>query len=380
MFLSSFFIHSRINRFSPLMYRLNSPSFFLEADLKINPFFFEHDHQMQNTGFFISISPALKFPSFVIGPEAQLSYFSFDGKKEGDILHGTLFSIRGLITSTLFILDWFHLQFGFGGMWLQSNFESDAKGWIALRKAGLVYIFNIIFNLPFEFINFEIRNQIDIVDLFNFEKTTFRILPFYTGSFRVNFIPYLRWIKIFLESSAMVYQYQDEEIDITKGMFLWSIGVSFDLTFPEESSYMSDVKQKWIEKRQKETVQEEKIEIDPIIAKLLELDVDETVSYYTILFIENSNILEPDSYGILDKIYHFLEEYRDRNYLITGYSEYLGIPALEIQQSTEKAKAIKNYLVNRGIDEERLTITTMGTIYFKEDNQNKPEIKFTRTK
>jgi outer membrane protein OmpA-like peptidoglycan-associated protein len=77
-------------------------------------------------------------------------------------------------------------------------------------------------------------------------------------------------------------------------------------------------------------------------------------------FKPNSSVIETDSYSQMDKIYAFLSENPTLVVEIGGHSNLLVGDELGLKLSTERAKAVAEYLSNKGIDKSRLVTKGYG--------------------
>lgn len=85
------------------------------------------------------------------------------------------------------------------------------------------------------------------------------------------------------------------------------------------------------------------------------VQVNATVALRNIQFASNSFVLEPVSRIELDKLVQMLGENPRMHIQVSGYTDNTGDAAKNIILSTNRAKAVAEYLVNKGIDGKRLT-------------------------
>jgi outer membrane protein OmpA-like peptidoglycan-associated protein len=79
-----------------------------------------------------------------------------------------------------------------------------------------------------------------------------------------------------------------------------------------------------------------------------------------IRFGRNSTALDADSQVLLNEVFEQLARAPDQRVLITGYTDRSGEPAMNLRLSEQRAKAVRNYLLERGIDGERLMVNYYG--------------------
>ena len=70
--------------------------------------------------------------------------------------------------------------------------------------------------------------------------------------------------------------------------------------------------------------------------------------------------LEPESYKVLDELVAFLTRKEDVKIEVGGHTDNVGKPAANLKLSMERANAVKDYLIAKGIKEERLTAKGYG--------------------
>jgi len=74
---------------------------------------------------------------------------------------------------------------------------------------------------------------------------------------------------------------------------------------------------------------------------------------------DKSNLL-PESYPVLDKAVELLKNKPNVNVEIAGYTDYIGTDAYNQDLSEARAQTVKNYLVSKGINANRLTTVGYG--------------------
>ncbi len=70
--------------------------------------------------------------------------------------------------------------------------------------------------------------------------------------------------------------------------------------------------------------------------------------------------LLPESYTVLDKSVVLLKDKPDAKFEIEGYTDYIGTKAYNMDLSIQRAQAVKDYLVSKGIEQNRLTVVGFG--------------------
>jgi outer membrane protein OmpA-like peptidoglycan-associated protein len=77
-------------------------------------------------------------------------------------------------------------------------------------------------------------------------------------------------------------------------------------------------------------------------------------------FEVNKAIILPVSYPILDELVKLLKEYPDANISLAGHTDSDGSDEDNLQLSKDRAKAVGDYLIDKGISADRITSTGFG--------------------
>lgn len=85
-----------------------------------------------------------------------------------------------------------------------------------------------------------------------------------------------------------------------------------------------------------------------------------TRSNITLRFARASVLLEGESRVLLNEVFEQLARSPLDRVLITGYTDRSGDPAVNLRLSEQRAKAVRNYLLQRGIAPERLLVNYYG--------------------
>ncbi len=81
-----------------------------------------------------------------------------------------------------------------------------------------------------------------------------------------------------------------------------------------------------------------------------------------IFFDYNKATLKPESYPELNRLVNFLKQHPDIKIEISGHTDTLGTLEYNMKLSEQRAKAVYNYLINKGISPERLTTKGYGPL------------------
>ena len=88
------------------------------------------------------------------------------------------------------------------------------------------------------------------------------------------------------------------------------------------------------------------------------LDMPEAIT-----FAFNSSTLNQRAYGVLDSVAETLREYDQTMIEVAGHTDSVGSDAYNDKLSRDRAQAVANYLISRGISGQRLIITGAGERY-----------------
>lgn len=88
-----------------------------------------------------------------------------------------------------------------------------------------------------------------------------------------------------------------------------------------------------------------------------------------VTFRTGSAEITEDSYQNLDQVYESLAKYSDRKYEIAGHTDNTATDKINIKLSLDRANAVREYLINRGIDAGRLVGKGFGSARPKADNK-----------
>ncbi|MEJ2722806.1 MAG: OmpA family protein, partial [bacterium] len=91
-----------------------------------------------------------------------------------------------------------------------------------------------------------------------------------------------------------------------------------------------------------------------------ERPIDQQFILKGVQFESGSAALTPDSYRILDEVVRSLMAYPEVRVEIRGYTDNVGKASFNLGLSERRAEAVKQYLVNAGIDPARLTTRGFG--------------------
>lgn len=89
---------------------------------------------------------------------------------------------------------------------------------------------------------------------------------------------------------------------------------------------------------------------------------NDTVTISGVNFATNQSMLEPSAYPILDEVLNSLPQNRTYSVLIIGHTDSIGSFDDNIVLSTNRALAVKEYLIGKGIEPAMITTKGMGPL------------------
>ena len=106
-------------------------------------------------------------------------------------------------------------------------------------------------------------------------------------------------------------------------------------------------------------------EMDELQRQIVELNARETdrglvVTLGDLLFETGQSDLKGGAAGNLNKLAAFLDEYADRSVLIEGHTDNVGSENFNLNLSQSRAESVKSYLVELGVQPERLSTSGLG--------------------
>ena len=90
------------------------------------------------------------------------------------------------------------------------------------------------------------------------------------------------------------------------------------------------------------------------------VEVGETIRLNNIYFAQGEFYLLNSSFGELDRLARILQQNPTMEILIEGHTDIIGNPADNLKLSENRIKAVKNYLVKKGISENRIQTQAYG--------------------
>lgn len=147
------------------------------------------------------------------------------------------------------------------------------------------------------------------------------------------------------------------------GFYFITLPVGNDYTFTvDRQGYLFFSKLYELSKVQPDSTYTMDIPLHPI-------EINATLTFKNVHFETNSSRLLPVSLIELDKLVQLLNENAKIKVQVSGYTDNVGAPADNLKLSNNRAKAVVDYLVSKGIDAKRLTWKGYGETKPVADNK-----------
>lgn len=352
------------------------------ADFNVSPFYWEISKNLGGFGMNGSLMLGAVYKEKTFGLQADVNYNSFASLEKADSqkIDGAFSIFRFTAVSYIPLTKYMEIKAGIGGAFLSTAFRYQTERNIHQYYAGPSLSFDMFLRLPsFRYAELQFINRFDLMISENRN-----VHPYYYSGVRINFFPYIKWIKLYAEVGIMPWFYKDEQIKVNTAMFTYSVGASFDATIP--SSFKRKKKAEhhvWLED---EFVS--KMAVLPKIQKLppiLPMDKKTRLRYIEIIeeleaYYDNAKVLafrnvlfKPDSaefvddnqVKILQEIADMLLQYDNIFINICGYTNDTGEDYLEKLLSEKRADIVVHFMEERGIPYEKMTIAGRGSAGLK---------------
>lgn len=118
--------------------------------------------------------------------------------------------------------------------------------------------------------------------------------------------------------------------------------------------------------------------VNPLSIRLRPLVIGETVRLEDVMFRQSTAVLLEESNEALDEVVSLMQENPGMEILLTGHTDNQGSSKANIRLSRERVEAVKNYLISRGISEERIEGKGYGPTRPIASNANEESRKLNR--
>lgn len=340
------------------------PEFRMEIGAGFHPSY-DAQYTMLNLGVDGNIMVGAKFDRLTLGLEAFNSFFLFNGTYNNLDLSGYWNVLRGTFNFEVQANRYIGLKWGVGSSWLYSIFKYNEIVLYERNSPSFTAILSL-FIYPWKFLELEILNRFDLfieLNRGNPFTTLDNFYPYYQGGLRISLVQLISWLKIYVEISGLYTYYKTEVVNNSGAVLVINAGVSFDLQFPQligqyREKHARPEKAEVVEKNKKDQFEE----TDKSLKKLQDAESGETINFWEIRFVRDSIELEEESKLILNNIAQYLKSNPNRVITVQTYSQIQDDPLASLTQSIERARTIKYYLKELGIDEKQIKIPAQATI------------------
>ena len=291
-------------------------------------------------------------------------YFSTGEEKKTSNFYGAENTFKWTTDFFYSATDWFELRCGLGGYLSFIYYIYQYKESLIESNGGLFLYLDAEFQLPIKIIRFQLLNKVDI---FFGNNTAY---PRYSGAIRFIVNPYLKWIGFFAEIGGETFHRYNKDINIRSGYFFWGLGVQFDIDtalikreFTEIKNKMDIIRNnvKYRDDNKNKNTNNEKNDVIRIqIEKLTNAKKEDIIIFNNILFQSDSAIIYGESYAALDAIVCVLMEKKNISIEIGGFTHRVGNPKEELKLSVDRAKAVAEYIIYKGISPNRIKAVGYG--------------------
>ncbi len=330
------------------------PEFVLDFGGTFHPSY-NTTYKMLNIGIDGDLFIGGKFDNFIIGAEASDSFYIFNGQSGGNNISGYWNIIRGALANRILLSRYWGLQWGIGGSWIYSSFEYKNYTRYIRSNPGLFLTFDVLYS-PLPYLRLAFFNQFDLfINMDNGDpfQSGNNFYPYYRGGIRVNFLTFVKWLRIHFAVSGLYSYYKENSIETTFGVLIFDAGLHFDLQFPSMLKGPLPGNQSGGAEKQIAGIG---------IQALRAAKANDLIEFPGIVFKKNSNELTKESYSVLDDISQVLRETPRMEISLKIYAKRGADPVRLLAVSVEKAKIIKKYLAGTGIEAKRISIPSQVSI------------------
>lgn len=326
---------------------------------------YDAQYTMLNLGADGNLMVGGKFDRLTFGTEVSNNFFLFNGTYNNLDLSGYWNVLRGTVNFEVLVNRYLAFKWGIGSSWMYSVFQYNEITLYERNQPSFAAFLNAVI-YPWKFLELEIVNRFDLfieLNRGNPFTTLDNFYPYYQGGVRVSLVQLVSWLKIYIEVSGLYTYYKTDVVNNSGAMLVINTGVSFNLQFPKLIGQYREKNARPDQAEKVEANEEDQfVETAQSLKKLEEAPLGEVINFWEIKFKKDSIELEEGSLQILDEIARFMGGYKGITISIQTYSEIKDDPLASLNQSIERARTIKYYLLERGIDEKQLKIPAQATI------------------
>jgi outer membrane protein OmpA-like peptidoglycan-associated protein len=362
----------------------DDPKFRLGLSAMNSPVSNDSVYQANDISFNSDLSAGLDFGGFLIEAKVLFDYVSVNGHDNANPLIGAWMNLGGTVDVGFNPLSWLSIKAGVGGVWQKSSLQFDNSGWLGLSQPGIVGLLDIRF-IPIDVFEIELRNRIDAIFSFDNSGAFSSVLPNYNAGLRATFHPGIKWLGIFVEGDAFLWNYSSSVINVSNWILKAQAGLMLDFRFdknadnkPADSILQNEPKFKQLKASteiktnpsadtSKNAAGDE--ELDPAIIAFSKLKPGSEVTFTMIQFEEKTDKLTKESIPVLDKISKILSRRKTATILVSAYGPYSGDLLKDYARIKNRANTIRSYLSKHGVDVGQVKVSASGQV-IKPDDKN----------
>lgn len=353
-----------------LMLNVYSGEMLINGNIRACPLFYEPNHNIVGIDFGTSWRIGYHINAYTIGLKTTFDYTLYDTMDAPETIQGTWLHTRVLFNQEYDITPGFAVKWAAGFIWFNNSIKNGTADTRITDFYGISLDFDLAFFLIKNFLVCEIINRVDLLYAFNSDFRLITMAPHYYGGLRFYVDFGIKWFQVYLEAKGQYWNYRDSLNKISTGIASGGVGFCFYLPPIKTNKSTSTAADPGLLNKDNNdsNVIEEKEKLDPVVEKLKTVTAGERVQFHNILFVKYSDEFLPVSYPVLDQITSVLKQRQGIAFTISAYAEYQENPATEFKLYTNRAKKIKEYLIQGGIEENRLKVSSIGQIV----TQNNP--------
>ena len=268
------------------------------------------------------------------------------------------------------------MKFGNHFVWNRRAFEFDTRGVLSEDRLGFglnVDLFLTPQQLttnPLQYFKINFLNKLSFY-LYN-NNMSFQMG--YSGYLRFIVMPYINNINLYIESGLEYLSHNSIAGQFDSVYFSWAIGVQAGNIWkikekPQQDMTDDSVKIEIIEETKPDTTTENTTKKVPVIVKsafyksLLNYQVGDIIRIPNIFFTK-ANTITGKGVSMLNDIIDYSTTQQSIILLITGYAEdNIKSDELIIQTAASRSTIIRNYMINKGINGDRIKRSTSALTY-----------------
>lgn len=324
------------------------PGFYTQIELNVQPVGLFSNHI--SLGGQLSLPVGLKFRYFNLGLIPYIDYLSLRYQSQNGTLNGSAFSLGSYLSGRLNTFSHFKLDLAAGAFWQRSAFQLDDSGWISKNKiiAGFMLNPELQFDKKGMF-------ALRLLNTFNLEmeatQASIKIQPFYRLSLLFNISLLEQRIQLNGGGTFNVISHESIFAQENWTFLSASTGAKFKLV---DTDY-----------RFPPAIEKEKAKL-----KLLENAKDgDKIIFNQIVFKENSSEFTAETLALIKEMARIMRKHKELKFTIAAYAIYSGDPLAELQLAIERAKKLKQALVERKVPKENIQIASQGKLIQKDSKE-----------